>query len=101
MYAIRSYYVNVSISRAKDYLFIVMPDDNTENINNLRLVKRVEQLVKNSDSYSEIKTSELEKLIFSSSTYLEDNSFSTGHQNVNVVITSYSIHYTKLYDLFV
>lgn len=76
--------INVSISRAKDYLFIVMPDDNTENINNLRLVKRVEQLIKNDGSYSEIQTTELEKLIFGSSTYLEDNSFSTGHQSVNV-----------------
>ena len=76
--------INVSISRAKDYLFIVMPDDHTENINNLRLVKRVEQLVKSNNSYSEMLTPGLEDMIFGSSTYLEDNSFSTGHQSVNV-----------------
>ncbi|MDY4784097.1 AAA domain-containing protein [Pygmaiobacter massiliensis] len=76
--------INVSISRAKDYLFIVMPDDHTENINNLRLVKKVEQLVKNSKSYSEMLTPGLEDMMFGSSTYLEDNSFSTGHQSVNV-----------------
>lgn len=76
--------INVSISRAKDYLFIVMPDDNTENINNLRLVKRIEQLVKENDSFTEVHTQDLEQLMFGSNTYLEDNSFSTGHQSVNV-----------------
>jgi len=76
--------INVSISRAKDYLFIVMPDDNTENIYNLRLVKMVEQLIKDSGYYSETQTTDFEKLIFGNSTYLEDNSFSTGHQSVNV-----------------
>ena len=76
--------INVSISRAKDYLFLIMPDDNTENINNLRLVKQVEQLIKSSNSYSESQTPILENMMFDSPTYLEDNSFSTGHQSVNV-----------------
>ena len=76
--------INVSISRAKDYLFIVMPDDSTENVHNLRLVKRVEQLVKSSGAYKEMLTPDLEDQIFGCSTYLEDNSFSTGHQSVNV-----------------
>lgn len=56
--------INVSISRAKDYLFIVMPDDDTENINNLRLVKRVEQLVKENGAFTEIETSKLEANIW-------------------------------------
>ena len=38
--------INVSISRARDYLFIIMPDDDTENVDNLRLVKRVERLAR-------------------------------------------------------
>lgn len=76
--------INVSISRAKDYLFLIMPDDNTDNIHNLRLVKRVEQLIKQGGCYTELHTPELEKLMFGSSTYLEDNTFSTGHQSVNV-----------------
>lgn len=76
--------INVSISRAKDYLFIVIPDDNTENIKNLQLVKRVEQLVKNSETFSESLTPDLEFQMFENRTYLEDNSFSTGHQSINV-----------------
>ncbi len=76
--------INVSISRAKDYLFIVMPDDNTDNVSNLGLVKRVEQLFKSGDTYSEFKAHDLEQLIFGNSCYLEENAFSTGHQSVNV-----------------
>lgn len=76
--------INVSLSRAKDYLFVVMPDDNTENINNLFLVKRVEELFKTTDSYVEFQANDLEKHIFNNANYLEENSFSTSHQNVNV-----------------
>lgn len=76
--------INVAISRAKDYLFLIMPDDDTENIQNLRLVKRVEQLAKSIGCYTEVKSPEIENLMFGSSTYFEDNAFSTGHQSVNV-----------------
>lgn len=76
--------INVSISRARDYLFIVMPDDNTEDISNLRLVKRVEGLIKSTDEWSEFLSSDLENLMFSDPNYLENNAFSTGHQSVNV-----------------
>lgn len=76
--------INVSISRARDYLFIVMPDDNTENIENLTLVKRVEKLIKQSDVWQEFDTHSLEDLMFDDPDYLEENAFSTGHQNVNV-----------------
>ena len=76
--------INVSISRARDYLFIIMPDDETENISNLRLVKRVEHLVKDSSAWTEEHTPDLETLIFGDMNYLESNAFSTSHQSVNV-----------------
>lgn len=76
--------INVSISRARDYLFIVMPDDNTEGIYNLRLVKQVEELIQSTDEWSEFLSSDLEDLMFSDPNYLENNAFSTGHQSVNV-----------------
>ena len=76
--------VNVSISRAKDYLFIVMPDDNTENVNNLELIKKLENLCKINNNYSEYNSNDIERLMFGNSKWLEENSFSTGHQNVNV-----------------
>ena len=76
--------INVSISRAKDYLFILMPDDNTENVTNLKLIKRVEGLIKCTDAWTEKLTPDLEQEMFGDKEYLENNSFSTGHQSVNV-----------------
>lgn len=76
--------INVSISRARDYLFIIMPDDNTENIANLRFVKRVEQLIHETDAWNEFLSPDLEDLMFGNPKYLENNAFSTSHQSVNV-----------------
>lgn len=76
--------INVSISRAKDYMFIIMPDDDTENVNNLRLIKRVEKLFKNSGVCCEIESHEVEEIMFGDENYLENNSFSTSHQAVNI-----------------
>jgi hypothetical protein len=76
--------VNVSISRAKDYLFIIMPDDNTENIKNLTLIKKVERLCKEQPDWTEQQSPSIEELILGSNTFIEDNSFSTCHQLVNV-----------------
>ncbi len=76
--------VNVSISRARDYLFIVMPDDNTDNIEKLTLIKRVEELIHDTDAWNEFDSPDLEELMFGDSKYLETNAFSTSHQSVNV-----------------
>ncbi len=76
--------INVSISRARDYLFIIMPDDNTENADNLILLKKMEQFMKNSGQYTESFSHDIENMIFGVPDYLEINSFSTSHQNVNV-----------------
>lgn len=76
--------INVSISRAREYLFIVMPDEETENIENLYQVKRVEQLVHNTKDWNLFYTPDLEEEMFGDSQYLEKNIFTTGHQSVNV-----------------
>jgi hypothetical protein len=74
----------VSISRARDYLIVLMPDDKTENVDNLTLIKKVEMLCKEQPYWVEWHSHEIEELIFGSKSYLEDNSFSTSHQLVNV-----------------
>jgi hypothetical protein len=76
--------INVSISRSRDYLFLVMPDDNTENIRNLTLIKYVEKLCKKQPEWAEMYAHDIEALMLGSPSYLEDNSFSTSHQLVNV-----------------
>ncbi|MFD2446588.1 AAA domain-containing protein [Bacillus sp. CGMCC 1.16607] len=76
--------INVSISRARDYLFIIMPNDATEKIENLTMIKRVEELCKKQREWIELESRKIEEVIFGSNSYLEDNSFSTSHQLVNV-----------------
>ena len=75
--------INVSISRACDYLFLIMPDDRTANIENLWLIKAVEKLF-GKHNYSKFNSTEIEELIFGTENYIEENSFSTGHQHVNI-----------------
>jgi superfamily I DNA and/or RNA helicase len=38
--------LNVAISRARDYLFIVMPDEETDGVENLHKIAKIERLVK-------------------------------------------------------
>ena len=75
--------VNVAVSRAKDYLFVIMPDDDTENADKLTLIKRVEQICKKqNNNCSEYLKHDIK--MFGNKKYIEDNSFTTNHQLVNV-----------------
>ena len=44
----------------------------------------IETLVKSSCAFSEYASRTVEKMIWGNESYLEDNTFSTGHQMVNV-----------------
>lgn len=76
--------LNVAISRARDYLFIVMPDNETEGVDNLHKIAKIESLVKSSGAFSEYASHVVEEMIWGNAKYLEENTFSTGHQMVNV-----------------
>ncbi|MBL6445889.1 AAA family ATPase [Fulvivirga sp. 29W222] len=78
--------LNVSISRARDYLFILMPDDRTQGIENLYKVKKIERLVYHlaPDNHSVYESTKIEEIMFASDSYIYDNSFATSHQTVNV-----------------
>ena len=83
MFLNRQNIINVAISRAKDYLFVLMPDEDTDNVQNLFLINKLRRIIEK-DLYVERTTRELEGLLFDNETYLEENAFSTGHQLVNV-----------------
>jgi superfamily I DNA and/or RNA helicase len=76
--------LNVAISRSRDWLFIIMPDNQTEDVHNLRKLARIERLVRDGGCFKEYEAHAIEKVIFGNERYLEDNTFSTGHQMVNV-----------------
>ena len=75
--------INVAVSRARDYLFVVIPDKKTKGMENLRLINLVDRLC--IQGYANTFTSKsLEKTMFDNCNYIEENTFSTSHQNVNV-----------------
>jgi hypothetical protein len=84
MYLNRDNIINVAISRARDYLFVVMPDNDTKNINNLWLIKEIERLCTSQNQCMEWQADEIEEMIFEKRDYIEKSSFSTTHQPVNV-----------------
>jgi hypothetical protein len=79
--------LNVAASRARDYLFIVMPDDETVGRGNLRQINALEAIVKSVGDFDEYHSHEIENLIWGQEKYLEENTYSTGHQMVNVYRT--------------
>ena len=76
--------LNVAVSRARDYLFVIMPEDETDGIEDLVRIRKIESLMRKNGKCSQFLACDLEKLLFGQSDYLENNVFSTGHQDVNV-----------------
>ncbi len=78
--------LNVSISRARDYLFMLMPDDKTQDVENLYKIKKIERLIhKHSAERLAVYEAEVvEEKMFGSKNFVYDNSFATSHQSVNV-----------------
>jgi hypothetical protein len=78
--------LNVAISRAKDYLILLMPDDNTEGFDNLYQIKRLKGII---DYYlsgvcQRWNSKQIEEILFGVPDFLYENTFATTHQSVNV-----------------
>ena len=76
--------LNVSVSRARDSLILLTPDDDAPGRSNLKEIRRLEYICRKTGSVGEFPSSIIEKMIFHEPTYIADNSFTTGHQAVNV-----------------
>lgn len=76
--------LNVAVSRARDCLFLVVPDHHTVDREKLRQINTLESIIKSSGQYDAIHSREIENLIWGQENYLEENTHSTGHQMVNV-----------------
>jgi hypothetical protein len=87
----KEFIINVAISRAKDYLFILLPDRNTEGIERLELIHEyyqgsllriIESLPKEMVAYLDAK--DVETKIMGKADYFQKNSFTNVHQHVNI-----------------
>ena len=76
---IKSYTLRVKMKSGADIEGVDL-----HSVSNLRLVKRVENLIRDTDSWNEFLSPSLERLMFDDPNYIENNVFSTGHQSVNV-----------------
>ena len=86
--------LNVSISRAKDYLILLLPVDESQTIQTDKLIhiKEIRDLI----SSKSISSSYIERIILGEANAIEDFSFPTTHQDVNVYIEpekKYEIRY--------
>ncbi|MCC7430372.1 AAA family ATPase [bacterium] len=93
----KHYLINVAISRAKDYLIILYPDENTEGIKNLIKIHKdhqesIEYLIENllGIKLTEItvQSSDIEQKLFEEKNHIEKNIFTNKHQLVNVYHTA-------------
>ena len=86
--------VNVAISRAQDYLCVLMPSADCEGYAQLRELNRLGAIAKTHlrDTTGVLSQQEVEKIVFGSSNYLNNNIFVTSHQTANVY-TKPAAHY--------
>ncbi len=88
--------LNVAISRARDYLFILVPDNETANIDNFVLWRKMEGILQSKklkDCHTDYSNKQIEKFIFGDERHIENNSFRTDHQLVNVYSTPIKKYY--------
>lgn len=77
--------LNVAISRAKDTLFILMPNHEYEHYNQLYELRTLGGITCNmKESVTTMSSNEIENVMFDNPNYIEDNTFVTMHQMTNV-----------------
>ncbi len=82
----KKHIINVAISRARDYLFLLIPHKDTEGYANLREINTLGRIVINTcpGDYQYFTSDEIEKIMFGRTKYLEESTFVTSHQMANV-----------------
>lgn len=84
----KQYLVNVAISRAKDYLVLIYPDENTFGYSNLKEILKLEKILADKMNINikgiSLESCKVEKLLFGREGYFEQNTFTNIHQDVNV-----------------
>lgn len=76
--------LNVAVSRAKDYLYILMPGKEYELFPMLHELKKLGKIMVSTRCNNFYTSDEIEKIIFGYIHYIEDNTYVTAHQTTNV-----------------
>ena len=77
--------INVAISRARDYLFVMYPHKSTDGFDKLYEMKKLGRIMNETGKdVLEYTCDDIERIIFGKPFYIEHNSFVTTHQLANV-----------------
>ena len=78
--------LNVAVSRASDYLFLMVPDKDAPGLEQLNWMKWLETCAVSGSGAMSFKSNEMECVMFGTDNpqWLADNTFITGHMDVNV-----------------
>ena len=76
--------LNVAISRARDYVFLLMPNTDYQFFSNMDAARMVGKLMFETGDCLSYSCDALESVIFGQSGYIEGNTFITSHQATNV-----------------
>ena len=82
----KKHIINVAVSRARDYLFLLIPHQSTDGFGYLEEIKRLGRIT-NEASQAHVAyftSDDIEEIIFGRKFYLENNTFVTSHQMANV-----------------
>ena len=81
--------LNVAISRASDYLYILIPEKDYENFDSLYEIKKIGRKM-TSLKCSFTTSDEIEKIMFGESQFIENNTYVTSHKMTNVFNTPFT-----------
>lgn len=76
--------LNVAISRAKDYIFLLMPEKSYELFSSLHELKKLGRIMVSTKCNQFYTSDEIEKIMFGKIHYIEDNTYVTTHQITNI-----------------
>ena len=81
--------LNVAISRARDYLFVLMPDTSYQHFDQMKAIKRLGKIMMADGNCKSYSSNYIEQLMLGNKAFIEANTFVTSHQMTNVyAITS-------------
>ena len=76
--------INVAISRARDNLFVLIPDGDTPNVGRMPVINNLVKIMESTPGCVIENSHDIEEIILGDPNYIEENTFSTSHQNVNI-----------------
>lgn len=90
--------LNVAISRAQDYLFLLMPDKDYEHFDKLQ-AKNIGVIARENQDEMTLRTAqEVERYLFGDGNHIEKNTFVTTHQLANVYTAPSSKYEVRIDD---